>query len=51
MLRNSMQWNGGKKGIFDYFINTQGEPLAAGDWRLELYVEGQLLSQGSFTVE
>jgi serine/threonine protein kinase len=51
VLRKSAQWNGGKKGVFDYFINTQGEPLTAGNWRLELYVGGQLLSQGSFTVE
>jgi hypothetical protein len=51
MLRKSERWNSGKKGIFDYFISAQGEPLASGDWRLELYVEGQLLSQGNFTVE
>lgn len=51
MLRGEELWSGGDEGVFDYFINNAGgEPLAAGEWTLELYVEGELLADGSFTI-
>ncbi|MBN1994432.1 MAG: serine/threonine protein kinase [Anaerolineae bacterium] len=51
MSRSPEQWRGDEAGVFDYFINAKGQPLQAGRWRLELYVEGKLLSAGSFTIE
>jgi len=51
MLRSSEAWAGDKAGIFDYFINAGGEPLTPGEWVLELYVEGNLLATGNFTIE
>ncbi|RME98037.1 MAG: hypothetical protein D6768_18305, partial [Chloroflexi bacterium] len=51
MLRGEELWSGGEEGVFDYFINNAGgEPLAAGEWTLELYVEGELLAKDSFTI-
>jgi hypothetical protein len=44
-------WSGSDAGVFDYFIDNGGEPLPAGDWVLELYVEGKLTSMGVFIIE
>jgi serine/threonine protein kinase len=49
--RSSAQWNGDQSGVFDYFIDQGGRPLPTGNWRLELYVKGRLLSQGGFTIK
>ncbi len=51
ILRNAADWAGEERGRFDYFIDADGEPLFPGRWRLELYVEDQLLASGSFTIE
>lgn len=49
----SDRWNSDEAGTFDYSISTEstGEPLAAGEWTLEMYVDGELLSSGQFTIE
>ncbi len=51
VLRNAQKWTGDKAGVFDYFIDAGNEPLFPGEWELELYVEDQMLTQGSFTIE
>lgn len=51
VLRSEEVWGGEESGVFDYFINAGGEPLTPGEWVLELYVEGELLATGSFTIE
>lgn len=51
ILRNSATWTDREQGRFDYFIDAGGDPLASGEWTLELYVDGQLLTEGSFTIE
>lgn len=51
IARVAETWNGPESGIFDYFIDNKGRPLPAGDWLLELYVEGELKSIGVFIIE
>lgn len=50
ILRNQAAWTGHDVGRFDYFIDAAGNPLPAGQWELELYVENQLMVTGSFTI-
>ncbi|MBI1882360.1 MAG: hypothetical protein HYR94_29660 [Chloroflexi bacterium] len=49
--RKSGVWTGPDSGVFDYFIDNGGRPLPPGDWVLEIYVEGKLLSLGAFVIE
>ena len=51
VLRNSAIWSDKESGRFDYFVDAGGDPLTPGDWMLELYVEGELLATGDFTIE
>jgi hypothetical protein len=51
VARNKGLWSGPTTGVFDYFIDNGGRALPAGDWMLELYVEGQLRSLGVFVIE
>lgn len=51
ILRTPAQWTGDEAGRFNYFIDAGGETLFPGQWVLELYVEGDLLATGSFTIE
>ncbi len=51
MLRSSETWTGDESGVFDYFLETGGQPLPAGKWTLEIYLNGDLLASGSFTVK
>jgi hypothetical protein len=51
VARSSGPWTEPERGIFDYYIDNGGEPLPAGDWILELYVEGKLRSLGVFIIE
>jgi Tol biopolymer transport system component len=44
-------WSGAQAGVFDYFINNNDDPLPSGEWTLEIYVEGEVLSSGSFVIE
>ena len=50
VLRSKEAWTGADAGVFDYFINAGGEPLSPGEWTLELYVEDELLTTGSFVI-
>jgi hypothetical protein len=49
--RISQRWSEAQNGRFSYEIDAGGEPLSVGEWKLEIYREGQLLTQGSFVVE
>lgn len=51
IARKAERWSGPASGVFNYFINNSGRPLPAGDWVLELYVEGQLKALGVFIIE
>lgn len=51
VARVSKTWTGPETGVFDYFIDNSGRPLPAGDWILELYVEGELKALGAFIVD
>jgi hypothetical protein len=51
VARITETWVGAESGAFDYFINNSGRPLPAGDWVLELYVEGKLHALGVFIIE
>lgn len=51
VLRVEEDWSGDTEGQFDYNLNTNdGDPLSPGTWRLELYIDDILQSQGSFAV-
>jgi len=49
--RTSQPWLDDASGTFDYVIDTGGEPLPAGEWALEFYINDELLTAGSFTIE
>ncbi|MCB0167008.1 MAG: PD40 domain-containing protein [Anaerolineae bacterium] len=51
IARISEPWTSAESGTFDYFIDNGGAPLPAGDWLLELYVEGELRALGVFVIE
>jgi hypothetical protein len=51
VLRNSAAWTDQENGRFDYFIDAGGAPLSPGEWVLELYVDGELRADGTFTIE
>ncbi|MFQ5614180.1 MAG: hypothetical protein ACE5H9_18820 [Anaerolineae bacterium] len=46
-------WTGDEAGSFDYSISPETEDgsLDPGEWALELYIDGQLLASGQFTIE
>jgi hypothetical protein len=50
VARTSEVWEEVSEGTLDVFPDTQGQPLPAGNWRLELKINDKLLQQGSFTV-
>lgn len=50
-LTASQPWLEAESGVFDYVIEAGGEPLPAGQWDLEFYIEGELLTTGSFVIE
>ena len=51
VARSSGAWTEPESGVFDYYIDNGGKPLPAGDYLLELYVEGKLRSLGVFIIE
>jgi len=51
ILRNEAPWTDPANGRFDYFLDAGGDPLPPGNWVLEIYMEGELLAVGEFTVE
>ena len=50
-MRTNLPWLEAETGLFEYVIEAGGEPLPAGEWALEFYVAGELLSAGSFLIE
>jgi len=51
ILRNSAQWTDPETGRFDYFLDAGGDPLPAGEWTLEIYVDDELVTEDTFTIE
>jgi Tol biopolymer transport system component len=51
VVSTEQPWLAGQSGVFDYIIEAGGEPLPAGDWALEFYINGELLTAGSFVIE
>jgi TolB protein len=52
VLKVKEYWTGDTVGQFDYNLNTaDGHLLSSGLWQLELYVDGQLKTFGSFIIE
>lgn len=49
--RRSGLWTGPEQGVFDYFVDNGGKPLPAGDWLLEIYVDGKLRTLGAFIID
>lgn len=49
--RISQPWLEGVGGTYDYIIEAGGEPLSAGEWALEFYINDELLTAGSFLIE
>ena len=50
MAKTSDVWNKGSTGTFHLTLSAGGSPLSSGHWRLELYVDGNLLQQGEFVI-
>lgn len=48
--RSSDVWTGPDSGVFDYFIDNGGDAMPAGDYILEIYVDGELRSLGVFII-
>jgi len=44
-------WDAGETGIFDLSLTGGGEPLGAGAWTLEIYLNGELAQKGAFVIE
>lgn len=51
LLRNSAAWTDPEMGRFDYFLDAGGDPLPAGEWQLEIYVQGELVGSGKFSIK
>jgi len=44
-------WDAGENGSFDLSLSGGGEPLGGGDWKLEIYVNGELAQTGGFSIQ
>ena len=51
VFSSSQPWLEGESGTYDYLIEAGGEPLPAGEWALEFYIDDQLMTAGSFSIE
>ncbi|GIK40827.1 MAG: hypothetical protein BroJett011_46600 [Chloroflexota bacterium] len=49
--RVSQPWLEEAGGTYDYVIETGDDSLPAGEWTLEFYINDELLTAGSFTIE
>ena len=47
----SGRWDAGAQGAYHLSLNSGGQPLGAGSWKLEIYVADQLQQSDSFVVE
>ena len=44
-------WDKGSSGVYHLSLNNGGRPLDAGNWELEIYVDGQMLRSGQFVLK
>jgi hypothetical protein len=44
-------WNKGSSGAHHFSLNNGGRPLDAGNWELEIYVDGEMLRSGQFVIK
>jgi Tol biopolymer transport system component len=44
-------WDAGESGTFDLSLTGGGQPLGAGSWKLEIYINGKLAQSGTFAIE
>lgn len=44
-------WDAGDKGTFDLSLTGGGEPLGPGTWKLEIYVNGELVQTSTFVIQ
>jgi Tol biopolymer transport system component len=44
-------WDSGESGTFDLSLAAGGEPLGAGEWKLEIIVNGELAQSSSFVIQ
>ena len=51
VVSTSQPWLEAEQGVYDYRIDAGGEPLDSGQWALEFYIDGELLTAGSFMIE
>lgn len=51
LLQTSQPWLEAASGTYDYLVEAGDTPLPAGQWALEFYIDGELLTAGSFTIE
>jgi Tol biopolymer transport system component len=51
VARVSDEWTGAGTGVLNYVVDNSGRPLPAGDWVLELYLDGELQALGVFVIE
>ena len=49
--RTSQPWLEATTGVYDYLIEAGSAPLPPGQWALEFYIDDELLSAGSITIE
>ncbi len=47
---NSLIWDGGETGTYDLYL-SHPDGLPAGEFSLEIYVEGQTVQTGNFTIQ
>ena len=48
--RSTQPWLEGESGIYEYVIETGQGPLPEGRWDLEFYINGDLVTSGSFEI-
>jgi Tol biopolymer transport system component len=44
-------WDAGESGMFDLSLTGNGQPLGAGNWELEIYINGELAQSSTFVIE
>ncbi|MCB0163767.1 MAG: hypothetical protein KDI79_06050 [Anaerolineae bacterium] len=48
--RSTQPWLEGESGIYEYVIETGQGPLPEGRWKIEFYINGNLVTSGSFEI-
>lgn len=49
--RSSQPWLEDASGVYEYAIEAGGEPLPEGRWKLEFYLNEELITSGSFEIK